>query len=159
MRALTVQQPYAWAVCVGGKTVENRSDRRGELQAVRSWSRASGHTVAVHTSRRDAGQDAYRLVRNLSSVEVSLPSGGSRPTVWAYGAVIATALVTGVHGASACYDPASGRYCSPWAEPHAAHLVLDDVRVLHRPVEARGQLGLWEIADTTVLAEIRRQLA
>lgn len=158
MRAITIQQPYAWAVCRGGKGVENRRDRRGETAAVRAWARAAGTEVAIHSSRRDAGQDAFRLVKHLSPVDPVFPGFPGRPTEWEYGAVIAVATVTGVHGASSCYDPESGRFCSPWADDHAAHLVLDDVRVLKRPVSARGQLGLWEITDQATVGQIRGYL-
>lgn len=156
MNVITIQQPWAWAICMAGKSPENRSDRRGEAVAVRTWSAAVG-PVLIHTSQRDAGEEAMRVVRHFSPVDPGYPGRPGRPTEWEYGAVIAVARVAGVHAASSCYDPASGRYCTPWAEPNAAHLDLADVRKLHRPVEAKGRLGLWQITDSTVLAQIRRQ--
>ena len=156
MRALTIQQPYAWAVCRGGKTVENRANRKGQARAKAQFNHPG--SLLIHTSQRDAGQDAYRLVKHLSTVDPGVPGLPKSDTAWEYGAFIAVVHLAGVHTADECYDPVTGRHCSPWGEPNAAHLQLADVRILHRPVPHRGQLGLWAVDDPIVLAEIRRQL-
>lgn len=155
MRAISVQQPYVWAICRGGKRVENRRNKGGHARAKAQFNQPG--PLLIHAGQRDAGVEAYRLVKNLSPVDPGMAGSPRSDTAWAYGAFIATVQLTSVHTADECYDPVTGRYCSPWAEPNAAHLVLDDVQVLHRPVPYAGQLGLWKVEDTTVLAQIQRQ--
>lgn len=155
MRAITVQQPYAWAILRGGKDVENRHDRRGQDAAKRSFNQLGPRLI--HSSQRYAGPEAYRLVKNLAG-ELGEPGGPRSDTAWAFGALLGAVETTGVHVADECYDPESGMFCSPWAEPNAAHLVLADPRVFHREIPYKGQLGSWSVTDDAVLAQIRRQL-
>lgn len=159
MYAISIRQPWLWAICRGGKGVENRANRRGQETARKTFARAAGHEVLLHASTRWEGEEAYRVVRHRSGLE--LAQGGPRSdTAWfGDGGFVASCRVTGVHTADACYDPESGRFCSPWGEPGAAHLQLADVRVLHRPVPYPGSLGLFNVDDSTVLAQVRRQLA
>lgn len=159
MYALSIRQPWLWAICRGGKDVENRANKGGQERARKQFARAAGHTVLLHASSRWEGEEAFRVVRHRTGVDVT--AGGPRSdTAW-FGdsGFVATARVTGVHTADACYDPESGRFCSAWAEENAAHLQLADVRVFHRPVPYPGSLGLFTVEDSTVLAQIRRQLA
>lgn len=152
MYALSVQQPYSWAILRGGKTVENRRNKKG-LAAARAMFNRPGIRLALHAGQRYAGQDAYRLVKNLCGEVGGLGSD----TAGEFGAFIGMVTLESIHLAGECYDPVTGRFCSLWAEPYAAHLVFADPRVLHRPVPAPGRLGMWEITDTTLVAEIQRQ--
>lgn len=156
MLALSVQQPYSWAILRGGKTVENRRNKRGPGAARATFNRP-GARIALHAGQRYAGPEAHRFVANVSGVPIGDPGGPRSDTAWAFGAFIGLVTIESVHLAEECYDPASGRLCSPWAEEHAAHLVLADPLVLHRPVPAPGRLGLWSVDDATVVAQIRRQ--
>lgn len=156
MYAISVQQPYSWAILRGGKAVENRANKRGPA-AARAQFNKPGARVVVHAGQRYAGPEAYRLVTHLSPVHPGDPGAPGADTAWAFGAFIGLVTIESVHIADECYDPVTGRFCSAWAEPGAAHLVLADPQVLHRPVPAPGRLGLWEVTDTTVLAQIRRQ--
>ena len=160
MYAISIRQPYLWAICRGGKGVENRANRRGPQAALKQFRAAAGRDVLLHASSRWEGEEAFRKVRHLSTVDPGVPGGPRSDTAW-YGdsGIVAIVHVTGVHTSEACYDPLSGRMCSPWAEEHAAHLQLTDVRVLHRPVPYKGSLGLFTIDDATVLAQVRRQAA
>ncbi|WP_343907160.1 hypothetical protein [Nocardioides aquiterrae] len=157
--ALSIRQPYLWAICRGGKDVENRANKRGQEAARKQFLPASGRTVLLHASSRWEGEEAFRVVRHRTGLDVT--AGGPRAdTAWfGDGGFVATARVEAIHTADACYDPLSGRMCSRWAEENAAHLVLGEVRVLHRPVPYRGALGLFKVEDATVLSQIRRQLA
>lgn len=157
MKAITVQQPWAWAIFRAGKDVENRADRRGEDMAVRRWN-ALGPRL-VHTSQRDAGEDAFHTVKALSPVEPGIPGMPTHDPSWAYGAVIGVVTVAGVHGSRQCWDYATDRLCSPWAQPNAAHLVLTDARLFFRGYPARGQLGSWDVTDPGLLERVRRELA
>lgn len=160
MYAISIRQPWLWAICRGGKNVENRANRRGVDRAVAQFRPAVGHQVLLHASSRWEGEEAFRVVRHLSPIDPGHPGGPRSDTAW-FGdsGFVAIARVTGVHGSDACYDPLSGRLCSPWAEENAAHLQLEDVRVLCRPVPYKGSLGLFSVTDATVLAQVRRQAA
>ncbi len=158
MRAITIRQPWLWAICRGGKDVENRTNRRGQQVAMAQFNRPG--PVLLHASSRWEGEDAYRVVRHFSTMDPGMSGLPHSDTAW-FGdsGFVAAATIKGVHTADACYDPASGRMCSPWAEENAAHIHLTDVRVLHRLVPHPGALGLWTVDDATVLAQVRRQLA
>lgn len=160
MKAISIRQPWLWAICRGGKTVENRANKGGMGRALAQFRAASGRTILLHASTRWEPEEAFRTVRHLSPVDPGHPGGPRSDTAWfGDGGFVADAVVTGVHTAADCYDPVTGRMCSPWAQENAAHLVLADVRVLHHPVPFKGSLGLWTVEDTTVLAQVRRQLA
>lgn len=159
MLAISIRQPWLWAICRCGKDVENRANKGGQERARKQFAPATGQTVLLHASSRWEGDEAFRLVRHRSGLDV-VPGGPRSDTAW-FGdsGFVGTVRVTGVHTADACYDPASGRFCSPWADPDAAHLQVADVRVFHRPVPYPGSLGLFKVEDATVLAQIRRQAA
>jgi hypothetical protein len=135
MRALTVQQPWAWAIIHGGKDTENRS-------GFPMWRRAAGQTIAIHAGLRISERGL--LDRRVLAVTPAL-----RPLHT--GAIIGTVRVVAVHQALAdC--------CQPWGEAsfvehggrrrvEIVHLVLADPRPLAAPVACRGRLGLWTVPD------------
>lgn len=138
MKALTIQQPWAWAITVAGKTTENRGanivgNHRGDL--------------AIHaglTVDPDGLDDhRIRMARRLANQLAPVPELERRPYTQ-LGAVLAVARVAHVH-----VQPAdSGLRCceDPWADrtPGAVHIGLTDVRRLERPVPASGMQGMWE---------------
>ena len=65
MRCLSVRQPWAWAICSGEKTIENRS-----------WATDYRGTIAVHASASQ--QDVNWVIRNS-------PNGGVSREAFAYG--------------------------------------------------------------------------
>lgn len=111
MKALTVQQPWAWAILHGGKDVENRTQ---------TWSHRG--LLAIHAGARvsDRGLRDVPAITNRQLERSDLVTG----------AVIGTVHLTDVHTAyPGCCD-------SPWAETHydehggrtrrdVVHLVLD----------------------------------
>lgn len=162
MRAITVQQPYAWAIATGAKDVENR---------VRSvpWRSAVGQRIAIHAGKAwyDGAEHDVRIV-DLSERHTPAPLW---PTATAAGAVVAVATLAQVHWAGACAaglvhgqrsvdaegkSAPSPSLCSTWAEPQAWHLVLDEVRALPHPVPARGFQGLWTLPDDVASAVAER---
>jgi hypothetical protein len=143
MKALTVQQPYAWAIAFGGKPVENRRQRwkyRGPL--------------AIHAGARWASYaaDDMRIV-------LAVANDPDPRHLYTFGAILAVVDLVDVHADAAC--------CDPWGEHAAAtpgdgshtvvHLVLRDVRPLPEPVPASGRLGLWDLPGD-VEESVRRQL-
>jgi hypothetical protein len=134
VRAITVKQPWAWAIAHGGKTIENRSQGtryRGTLliHAGKAWS--------------DRGADDERVLAAWDPLDDGLAWPTSN---FPAGVVIAVALLVDSHPDAGC--------CRPWGESSYTeaggrertvvhHLVLEDVVPLDRPVPARGALGLW----------------
>ncbi|WP_037141735.1 ASCH domain-containing protein [Rhodococcoides fascians] len=129
MKALTVQQPWAWAIMHGGKLIENRTQQwkyRGPL--------------AIHAGNRwsDRG-DQSPLILNASQ-------GRTLAGVEPRGSIIGTVDLVDVHLDAGC--------CKPWGESayteHGGkerkaivHLVLEDPRPLDQPINCAGALGLW----------------
>lgn len=121
MKALTVRQPWAWAILHAGKRIENRSRRthfRGRFY--------------IHAGL------AVPHFRDLLNCETRLGAVQGCPdaTDFQYGAIIGTAELVG------CVY--SDTLVTPWGEPMAWHWMLDNVKPLRKPIPARGQLGLWE---------------
>jgi hypothetical protein len=144
LRALTVQQPWAFAIAAGEKTIENRTrgmNYRGLL--------------AIHAGKRFS--DRGRLDARVQALLAEERVGESDLT---FGAIIAVGQLVDSHPDGDC--------CRPWGESaydeHGGqrrtlihHLVLEDVFALPEPVPANGALGLWRpVPEDT--ADILRQL-
>lgn len=149
LRAITVRQPWAWAIAHGGKTIENRSrgtSYRGPLLI---------HAGAGWSARGDSDPrvlDAWTTLGHpITAGRVSMA-----PRLVPLAKVIAVAQLVDSHPDADC--------CRPWGESEYAengghvvrgihHLVLEDVRPLREPIPARGSLGLWRpAADVATLA-------
>ncbi len=107
IRALSVRQPWAWAICVGAKEIENRT-----------WSSDYRGTIAIHAA--NSMEAVNRLDRQTGQ------SRFKRET-FATGAIIGLAELVDV----ASYGPqhedqmfAEGPYC--WT--------LDNARLLQTPI-------------------------
>lgn len=182
-RSLTVQQPWAWAIMLGGKTVENRT-----------WGTDLG-TVAIHAGLnydRFAEEDSYPLREAWARVHSDSPTPmrrGARdlPT----GVILGTVDIVDVHLCSegrGCYRQAdvvgwvpidgsdaseegwAPRVCSQWGDVPAVppkrgwgwarHFVLANHRPLEHPVEFTGHLGMRRLpadVEATVRARLESQ--
>ena len=118
MKALTIHQPWAWAIVAGLKAVENRT-----------WRTPYRGPLAIH-----AGISERSLEHGTRFCE---RHGIAVPADLVLGAVIGVVeLVDVVPVADRPDDPwASGPWC--W--------VLADPRPLETPVAARGMPGLFEV--------------
>jgi hypothetical protein len=137
--ALSIRQPWAWAILHAGKTVENRE-----------WKSPPGHrgTLIVHTGTR-------REPRDLTDWWIAEPERANRPVPadLPLGAYLGTVELVGAHSSSACRHtldaPPWLGFCSPWADAdyrgdkHTWHLELRDPRPFPEPIPGKGQLGLW----------------
>lgn len=144
MKAITVRNPYAWAIAVGWKPVENRTrptSYRGD--------------VAIHAGAawfRGAELDR-RVIRAFWGAHGSGldPAPSALAPEW-WRAVVAVAELYDSHWR------ATGCCVSEWANPDAgAHLLLRNVRRLREHVPAVGALGLWTLPDDVERA-VREQL-
>jgi hypothetical protein len=122
-RALTLQNPWAWAICHAGKPVENRTWAAPESL---DW-------LLIHAGKaHDPDGPGF-----TKAMGFNVPPAGKLAT----SAIVAIARLghvcnSGLRGAHNC--------CGPWAANGQFHWRLDeDVLVLDRPVPATGRLGLW----------------
>lgn len=147
MKALTVQQPWAWAI-FHGKTIENRTQQwtyRGPL--------------AIHAGRRwsERGEQSS-LVRSAHRAIEPKWNGGKLPHHrFAMSAILGVVDLIDVHPSAGC--------CAPWGESayvehggrerrQIVHLVLENPRLLAESIPCKGALGLW-----TPPADIAERLA
>lgn len=134
MKALTIRQPWAWAITHGSKRVENRT-----------WRASHRGLLAIHAAAR-IDQGALDDMR----VRAAVRTYGREPD-YVTGAVIAVATLTGVH--TSCQPE-----CSLWAAHGQHHWELADVRPLTAPVPCKGRLGLWDL-PTDVQTAVEGPLA
>ena len=142
MKALTVRQPWAWAIAKGYKNVENRlrpTSHRGPLaiHAAKLWD--DDREFALKTTVDLARAQGSVLPKNLAK---DLPYSDT-------GLVLAVVDLVGV-----CVDSRDGGECGcgPWAQPGTAHWKLANARLLPEPFRARGALYLFdvEVPDSVV---------
>lgn len=130
-KALSVRQPWAWAIVFAGKDVENRSRpavTRAGFDARR---------IAVHASRgmtRAEYEDARGFMAGLG---IDCP----RPDALVRGAVIGAVTVTAVVGA----------HDSPWFFGPRGLVLADAVAV--EPIPAAGALGYFDWRADGAIAE------
>ena len=135
LRALTLIQPWAYAVCHLGKTIENRT-----------WPPPSGivgQHLAIHAGKKFDEDDAD-AIRNEFGLGV--------PDVVPVGAIVA---VVRVAGAERVRDELAenlglpAQYATRWSSGPWCWLLADLV-VLPHPVECRGKQGLWPVEGCTL---------
>jgi hypothetical protein len=120
MRALSVRQPWAWAICVGLKRVENRT-----------WTTDYRGPVAIHAAAADSGLRDFR--RMLTGEVLNLPD-------LALGSVVGVADLVEVMPLREAieHDPdAEGPFC--W--------VFERPQVLAAPVPVKGRVSLFYLTE------------
>jgi len=134
MQALSVPQPWAWAVARGHKTYLNHAANTGYRGP-----------LAIYASCRTE----TRYVRNQAIREAN---GNSPDPVAAIGGIVAVVNLKGV-----CTAGMSGRQCAcgRWAFAGSYHWQVADPRPLRLPVLALGQPGLWELAPAVAAGVAR----
>jgi hypothetical protein len=134
MQALSVPQPWAWAIARGHKTLLNHAANTGYRGP-----------LAIYASCRT--ETSY--VRNQAIREVN---GNSADPVAAIGGIVALVSLEGV-----CSAGISGRPCDcgTGASTGSYHWLVADPRPLRLPVLALGQPGLRELAPAVATAVAR----
>lgn len=148
MKALTVQQPWAWAI-FHGKNVENRTQLwryRGPLaiHAGNRWSERGAKDERIV----DAFLEEQRRTGLRMQMCDLIRRTGLRPDDLAddYGVILGVVDLIDVHYDAGC--------CRPWGESayvehggrhvrQVVHLVHENERLLPEPIPCRGALGLW----------------
>lgn len=126
MKALSIKQPWAWAILHAGKDVENR-DWKGGYRGV----------VAIHASKtllaRDV-EDFEAFTGRNRILKTAVKRAGWPDVTPATGAIVGLAQITD------CKDWSP----SPWAVG-AYCFDLADVFALPEPIPMLGALGFWEL--------------
>lgn len=122
VRALTVRQPWADAIMLAGKNVENRT-----------WSTPYQGWVAIHAGGTvDSTADPDRM-------PAQPPEWKSWPMP--RGVVLGVVWLAGVHRAEDHPDAP----CSPWAAPTGWHWTLTSPALFGDPPRIRGRQGLFTL--------------
>jgi hypothetical protein len=135
MRALSVRQPWAWAIIHAGKNIENRT-----------WTTKHRGPLAIHAS-----QGCTRAEYDAASVEIERITGKRPPTL----AELPRGCVVGTVDMVDCVE--EGETENPWAQDDCCWWMLSSPCACE-PLATRGRLGLFEIAaelrfrDVTVVA-------
>jgi hypothetical protein len=149
MRALTIHQPWAWAIAHGHKRVENRHQGhsyRGTLlihAGLKINEAAFDETlvqVAIHTQLMRLSE----LTGRHGQVDHVLDQ--MRGTA---GCVIGVADLVDVHRDN-------GSCCGSWAERDRWHYVVEHPKAI-QPIQARGYQGFW-VPEIEVADEVREQV-
>jgi hypothetical protein len=139
MLALSVRQPWAWAIVRAGKDVENRSWEFPQKHI--------GSLIAIHAGR--TREDIMTMpIRGATNALLDAAIDGDTDPALSCGAVVGVARVTGCHDGHTC--PGRGLragYCSPWAVQGQCHWLLADAIPLAEPIPCRGALGLWSLPE------------
>lgn len=136
--AITVRQPWAWAIAAGHKPVENRS-----------WTTSHRGPLAIHAGKT-LDPAAERFISARLDPDLPLPpKWWLQPGTLPAGAIVALADLTGfcarrMGGARECA-------CGSWAMAGAVHWRLARVRPLAEPVPCRGAQGLWTVPADVAL--------
>lgn len=139
MKALTVQQPWAWAI-FHGKDIENRTQLwsyRGPLaiHAGARWSDRGGNSPLVNQAWNSA-------IANCTVAEY-----GQISRLWtARGEIIGLVDLVDVHPDAGCHEPwGESSYVEHGGRERRriTHLVLENPRKLAEPIRCKGALGLW----------------
>lgn len=139
LRAITVRQPWAWAIVHGGKDVENRS---------RNIAGGYRGAVAIHAAKAvsvSGYNDLNVLAAMVADAKGRTLTDGVRGVL---GAIVGVVDLVDVHRCPnpECDDPWGTPpvpICSDWAQQGHHHLTLANPRPLAHPIPAKGRLGLW----------------
>jgi hypothetical protein len=135
MRALSIRQPWAWAILHAGKDVENRD-----------WATTLRGEVLIHASK---GLGKQECVDGISSVIEINPSVYDK---WPGRDHVERGGIVGVARIVDCRLNRADARKSPWEIPGAFSFVLADVRPLPF-IPCAGALGFW-IVPPEVLEKV-----
>lgn len=147
IRCLTVQQPWAWAIIHGGKTIENRTQLwsyRGPLaiHAGTRWSDRGANSPLI--------RDALHKIGGYTGATIPewlfTAAAAQRIPGVAMGAIIGLVDLVDCHTDAGCHRPwGESAYTEHGGRERRSitHLILENPRPLPEPIPCRGALGLW----------------
>lgn len=155
LAALTIRQPFAWAIAIGAKPVENRD------WPPPAW--LFGRSLAIHAGRQYDELGAQELAANLQAL--GLPAAPPPPAQLVQGAIVAVVTVVGAIETEASYteddlgvrvlrrkkvlgdvslQQADELVASPWASGPWLWVLRQVVRI-DPPVPCRGLQRIWHV--------------
>lgn len=126
--AISIRQPWAWAILHGGKNVENRS-----IAAASHMPVPVPRRMAVHASKTMTGREYSEAATMMAEIGVRCPLPGDLPR-------------GGIVGSVSVHKWAWGTMAEIWENPWYTGprgLVLSDPVPLAQPIPAVGQLGFF----------------
>lgn len=126
MKALSIKQPWLWAITDLDKKIENRTWKPPK------W--IIGQTIALHASKTLDGSGIL-AIKKISGV---LPPQKRLPC----GAILATARIAGFEDAND-FNPFEDDFDKWFFGPYG--WVLENVQKLTKPIPCSGALGLWDV--------------
>lgn len=136
MKAITVRQPWAWAIMHGGKDVENRT---------RNIAGSYRGPLVIHASKTH-DEDDYYDVQDLLPEDVEIPQDLT------FGCALGVVELVGAHTSTLI---GCNRCVSPWGCVASWHLILANPRPFPEPIPYKGALGLWNFPDELLPEEFR----
>ena len=155
MKALSISQPWAWAICHAGKRIENRDWKPPK------W--IIGQTIAIHAAKSWNGTQAVDFINQAMYLEwertndpalynFTCPPKRDQHTA---GAIVATAKITDVFTSNDIREVVAHQ--EDWFMGEYGWF-LTSVKRLEQPIPCRGALGLWEL-QPDVLKALRGEWA
>jgi hypothetical protein len=132
MKALSIHQPWAWAILHAGKTVENRT-----------WSTKYRGPFLIHASKTRSSYDREARLDWSKLYGVALPK-------WEE---LVVGAIVGVVEVVECL-PASQVDPGPWVEGPVCW-ILANPRAFSNPKALRGAQGLFGVHDQAIPVELR----
>lgn len=128
-KALSVRQPWAWAIIHGGKDVENRDWNRSRPENIKFRGE-----ICIHASTGMTQEEYFNTAEFMDSINVQCPP--------------AKALLRGMIIGTANLVDIVTEYDSPWFFGSKG-LILENVKPLDKPIPCAGALGFfnWKRAD------------
>jgi ASCH domain len=119
LKALTIRQPWAWAIVYAGKDVENRR-----------WRTSYRGPLLIHAAKDADPQGGARVLWTMDDPEAF---GQPRLAFQTRGAIIGVVLLGDILTDSA----------SRWAQSACFHWMLESPAPIDPPVPCAGRPGLW----------------
>lgn len=121
MKALTIRQPWAWAIFHAGKTIENRS-----------WATRLRGTVAIHAAKGMTDKEYNGAARFI--IELTGQSDHFYQASLVRGAILGTVEIVD------CVSQSD----SPWFMWEYGFVLRNPI-VLPEPIPCKGALGFWDV--------------
>lgn len=126
MYALTIKQPWLFAITHLGKRIENRTWRPPQ--------KVINQRIALHAAVND-DREGYEAIRKICGCAVFENAAWRENDNWR-GFILATATLSGY------VESSSDRW---FAGPYG--WILNNIYKLRQPVYCRGSQGLWQVPD------------
>lgn len=140
MLALSITQPWGWAILNAGKDIENRD-----------WSTDYRGVIAIHAPKKISNGDEYSFDISFIKAMWGLSHKGTLKMPNRKDHI--TSAIIGIATIIDCV-----RYHqSPWFQGEYG-FVLKDVIALSEPISCAGALKLWRVSDE-IEAQIHDQLS